>query len=59
MTDGYKVLDTETSIRNIGPDSIGSHSASPYHPRNRIVWEGVLDSDGHYADYHYNYDHAT
>lgn len=33
-------IDLETNINNRGEDAIGSHQASPFHPKNEIVWTG-------------------
>lgn len=34
------VVDTETSIKNRGPEAIGTFKASPFHPDNKIVMLG-------------------
>lgn len=37
------VLDTETTVRNKGPEAIGPMQASPFHPDNKIVLTGFLN----------------
>jgi DNA polymerase I-like protein with 3'-5' exonuclease and polymerase domains len=41
MSMNYVVLDLETSVNNIGDESIGKFKASPYHPDNKIVQAGI------------------
>jgi DNA polymerase I-like protein with 3'-5' exonuclease and polymerase domains len=52
MTPDHTTLDLETSIYNIGEDSIGGFYASPYHPKNKIVSAGFLENEG-YRDWYY------
>jgi len=42
----YLVIDTETSLKNKGEESVGNFKASPFHPDNEIVMMGeVCDTD--------------
>lgn len=41
MAKNYTPIDTETSIKNRGPNAIGTDKASPHCPDNRIVWFGA------------------
>lgn len=34
------VIDTETTLRNVGDGAVGGMAASPFHPDNDIVWFG-------------------
>lgn len=43
--DKYLVIDTETSIKNVGEDAIGKNKASAFHPDNYIVAMGTFDGD--------------
>jgi DNA polymerase I-like protein with 3'-5' exonuclease and polymerase domains len=52
MTPDHTTLDLETSIKNIGEDSIGGFHASPYHPKNKIVSAGFLTESG-YDEWYY------
>lgn len=43
----YVVLDTETTIRNVGDDAVGTFSGSPFSIHNYIVALGELSDNGH------------
>jgi len=49
----YSVVDTETTIRNVGDGAVGEFAGSPFSPKNFVVSLGELADDGHYR-YSYN-----
>ena len=38
-----RIVDTETSLKNIGDGAIGTFKSSPHHPDNYVVWFGIHD----------------
>lgn len=48
----FSVLDTETTIRNVGEKAVGDFAGSPFCPDNFIVSMGELHHSDQYKDYY-------
>ena len=55
MIPAHTTIDLETSIKNIGEDSIGDFHAAPFHPDNKIVSAGYYHY-GKYTEWYYTYE---
>lgn len=42
-TDRIKIVDLETTIKNVGDDAVGTMKASPFNPNNFVVYAGDID----------------
>jgi len=40
MSKRILAIDCETTLNNVGEDSVGSMKANPFHPENKVVWWG-------------------
>ena len=50
FSESYVVIDTETTIKNVGDDAVGTNKASAFNLDNRIVAIGALNEELEYTD---------